>query len=308
MATFIFVLLIPSGVFGIKDYNSVGTELKYEDGTVDWGWGLGGYAVKFSVGEQLWIVDKVRIKGQWIGKDKTFEIEVWDEDLNKLARSGPYYFSEYFSKEKYEWTSVNIPDVEVTGNFYVAFFQDCDYGENVINIGFDDSGEGKENSFFATRNPNEIFAKRSTYTYYNGPVTWLIRIVGYEGNVILANFVDNEYSSIIKSEIKSAYRNAHFKRVVANKFENYKKNKIVIILGGPDAYGGVGEIVDGILTKNEKEYLRTEGNYAMYVKKDIWREKQVVIVLAGCDREKTFEAVKIYRDAVISEIENALFG
>jgi hypothetical protein len=312
----IVILLIPMGVVGVKDYNSTGTELKHDDGTVDWGWGVlyRGCAVKFSVEKRLWVVDKVSFRALWEGKNKTFEIEVWDENLNEIARSKKYNFSKYFTrhtgeyikKEDYEWVTVDIPDVEVTGDFYIAIFENAD-DDGIIWFAFNDSGEGKESSFFVFRDPN-MMTERSSWINYNGPLTWLLRVTGYEGTVILANSIDEAYSPVIENEIKREYRNTHAKRTGANEFDAYKENSVVIFLGGPDAYGGVGEIVSGILTQSEKAYLRTEGNYALYVKRDLWRENQVVIILAGSDREGTLKAVGEYRERVLAEIDELIFN
>ena len=313
---FAVILLIPASIFGIKDYSATGTEIKYDDDTIDssWAFQYRGYAVKFSVGECLWVVDEVNFCGLWKGKNRTFEIEVWDENLNEIARSKKYNFSKYFTshtdeyvrEDDFTWATVDISDVEVTGDFYVVLFENCD-DDGHIYVGIDDSGEGKENSFFMLRDPN-MTVKRPEYPFYTGPVSWMISARGYEGTVMVANDIDEEYLPVVEQEIKQTYRNPHIKRNSAEEFETYKENRIVIILGGPDAYGGIGETVDNLLSRSEKEYLRTEGNYAMYVKRNVWKEDQTVIILAGSDREMTLEAVKEYREKVLEEIEKAVFG
>lgn len=76
----------------------------------------------------------------------------------------------------------------------------------------------------------------------------------------------------------------------ASDFEQYKNEKFIVILGGPDAYEGVGEIVKEVLKDDEEKYLRTKGNRKMYVKPNVWTQGQVVNVIAGSNRNETQKA------------------
>lgn len=79
-------------------------------------------------------------------------------------------------------------------------------------------------------------------------------------------------------------------RVEAADFQRYQGEAFIVILGGPDAPEGVGEVVQQVLSREEQDYLRVPGNRAMYVKKDVWAQGQRVFVLAGSDRNQTRKA------------------
>lgn len=90
--------------------------------------------------------------------------------------------------------------------------------------------------------------------------------------------------------------------VTAPGFDDYKSEKIIIILGGPDAPEGVGDIVQAVLTEEEANAIREPNAKKMLVKLDLWAAGQKVIVLAGSDRNQTKAAHEENRDAVLEEI------
>lgn len=67
--------------------------------------------------------------------------------------------------------------------------------------------------------------------------------------------------------------------------EEYTESTYVIILGGNKAPEGTGDIVNNVLTQAEKTSIAAEP--CMVVTLNVWRDGQVVVVLAGPDREKT---------------------
>jgi len=117
--------------------------------------------------------------------------------------------------------------------------------------------------------------------------------------VVLANSIDYELSS----DFFEFLGNKAMKviRVDASNFDEYKKEKFIVILGGPDAYEGVGDVVRQVLGSNEQSYLRTPGKRRMYVKTNIWIEGQRVSVIAGYNRYQTQTAgdgngVRLYQN------------
>jgi hypothetical protein len=90
-------------------------------------------------------------------------------------------------------------------------------------------------------------------------------------------------------------------RASAGDFDQYKNERFIVILGGPDASEGVGKIVQGVLTGDEQNYLREKGNRKMYVKDDVWTQEQAVFVIAGSDRNGTQEAHKENRERLAQE-------
>lgn len=76
---------------------------------------------------------------------------------------------------------------------------------------------------------------------------------------------------------------------IAN-FDALKTEPLVVILGGPDAPQGIGDIVDNLLEEEDKEFLRSfPGSKAMYIKNNVWKTPQTVIILAGNNRQDTYD-------------------
>ena len=112
--------------------------------------------------------------------------------------------------------------------------------------------------------------------------------------------------------IKGQYIKEHFEklgaivtRVKPSEFEVYKKSNIIIILGGPRAYGGVGEYVKQVLDEYEQEKI-INGEQGIFIKRDVWIRGQIVIVLAGKDRYQTGEKILTYSKGVNKDYVNLL--
>ena len=73
-------------------------------------------------------------------------------------------------------------------------------------------------------------------------------------------------------------------------FETHKKEKFIAILGGPNEPEGVGEIVKQLLTKEEQDWVGKPGNSRIYLKENVWREGQKVLIFAGSDKEMAAKA------------------
>ncbi len=117
--------------------------------------------------------------------------------------------------------------------------------------------------------------------------------------VVLANTIDQS----LASDFFGFIENKGIEVIQANTsyFEQYKKDKFIVILGGPDAGEGVGDVVKEVLEDDEKEYLRAPGNRRIYVKTNVWATGQKVMVIAGSGRNQTKIAHEENRDQVASE-------
>jgi len=87
----------------------------------------------------------------------------------------------------------------------------------------------------------------------------------------------------------------------ASEFESYKSEKFVVILGGPDAPEGVGDIVSEVLGESEEEAIRESGSRKMYSKTNVWGQGQRVFVIAGSGRDQTKMAHEDNRDSVATD-------
>ncbi|MFQ5815821.1 MAG: protein-L-isoaspartate(D-aspartate) O-methyltransferase [Candidatus Hydrothermarchaeaceae archaeon] len=103
--------------------------------------------------------------------------------------------------------------------------------------------------------------------------------------VVLANSIDYALASEFLGFLED--KDMETTRVTAGEFEEHKNSKFVVILGGPDAYEGVGSVVRQVLSEEEQSFLRTSGNRGMYVKTNVWADGQVVFIVAGSGRGLT---------------------
>lgn len=123
--------------------------------------------------------------------------------------------------------------------------------------------------------------------------------------VVLANSIDKALSSELFDFLES--KGFDVIHATADNFEQYKDEKFIIILGGPDAPEGIGDIVKstGMLKIDDADYIRMEGSKNKYFGTNPWGESpdQIVWILAGSDRQLTLEANLDHRGAVSQEIE-----
>lgn len=119
--------------------------------------------------------------------------------------------------------------------------------------------------------------------------------------VIMANSIDYDLSTEFRSFLESQSLEVIY--TTPERFSDYRDKRFIVILGGPDAYNGTGEIVQGILNESDQAFLRTDGNRGMYTKKNTWRQEQTVMVIAGSDREQTQKAGEENKLAVRKELK-----
>jgi len=67
--------------------------------------------------------------------------------------------------------------------------------------------------------------------------------------------------------------------------------KLIVILGGPDAPYGTGTLVSRYLDSLEINFIRQPGQRFTFIKSDPYGYADRVIVIAGSEREKTYEEV-----------------
>ncbi|NJD98409.1 hypothetical protein E3E26_01160 [Thermococcus sp. LS1] len=114
--------------------------------------------------------------------------------------------------------------------------------------------------------------------------------------VILSNDIDwGIRGTLLASQLEAL--GFSVRRVTADEFETYKRGRIIVILGGPEAYDGVGSYVQQALSLEEQNAI-INGEAGMFIKTDVWAEGQVVIVLAGQDRWGTSRKIKAYLEGL----------
>lgn len=73
--------------------------------------------------------------------------------------------------------------------------------------------------------------------------------------------------------------------------DQIKGAKLIVILGGPDAPQGTGSLVNRYLDSLEIAFIRQPGQRFTFIKPDPYGYADKVIVIAGAEREKTYEEV-----------------
>ncbi len=120
-------------------------------------------------------------------------------------------------------------------------------------------------------------------------------------NSIDINLVEDFLDFLRKNNIDATIVNA-------SEFTEAKKveNRQIIILGGPDAPEGIGEIVRDLLTPDEVVEVRQPGSEEYYIKINVWTGryvyKQRVLIVAGSDRNYTRGAVETYSELLKTQI------
>jgi len=116
--------------------------------------------------------------------------------------------------------------------------------------------------------------------------------------VLLANSIDIALAEELVTRLKERGIELHI--VNASNFSEYGNRRYIIILGGHRAYEGVGEIVAGILSDEEK--ARIEAGSAYIKKRSVFRSGDVVYIFAGKDRNATAQAWQEMYEEVAREI------
>lgn len=103
-------------------------ELKYDDGSAEnrlfFGEGY-GHLISFSPPAAPFTVKSVKIYGAIFGsgwEDKNFEVEIWDKDCQVLYSAVHPVSLFYVPPKGSKWLEVEVPDIEVAGEFYVHIY------------------------------------------------------------------------------------------------------------------------------------------------------------------------------------------
>ncbi|NMC58974.1 MAG: hypothetical protein GYA51_06280 [Candidatus Methanofastidiosa archaeon] len=70
-----------------------------------------------------------------------------------------------------------------------------------------------------------------------------------------------------------------------------KNAKLIVILGGPDAPYGTGDIVRRYLDNLEIDFIRGDNQKFTFIKPDLYGYAEKIIIIAGSERETTYDEV-----------------
>jgi len=149
--------------------------LTYDDGSVEdaaWIDGQRGHGVVFTAPADNWSLSQVAILGKQVvpSPSEIFVIEVWDQNLSllyKITDKASSYFGDNLT-----WSIVDLPDVKVSGNFLIAFFEFAGVWQGV------DKSPSSGRSVLVSRNPNRI-SNWSMQNSTQNQTNWMIQAIGH---------------------------------------------------------------------------------------------------------------------------------
>jgi hypothetical protein len=118
--------------------------------------------------------------------------------------------------------------------------------------------------------------------------------------LIFANAIDYPLASDFLDYLE--IRNIQYIRPNASDFDEYKEEKLIVILGGPNATDSVGDIVKKILTIDEQNTIGFPGARKYYKITNKWAQRQKIYILAGYDRYETRKTHEENRENISSEV------
>ncbi len=117
--------------------------------------------------------------------------------------------------------------------------------------------------------------------------------------IVLANSIDDSLAGDFYTFMTGM--GVEVVHTTADRFDEYKNERFIIILGGQNAPEGVGGITSEILSEEEQEsLLASNASKGVFVKKNHWSDKQTVEIVAGYEKEQT-------RD-LLNEKTNEIYG
>lgn len=138
---------------------------------VDW-----GHAVLFTPPTKPWTLEKVDIVGGYINNsgDIIFALEIWDKDYTLLYKLTDYSQAYFEIAPSFTWTEIDIPDIEVTDDFYVCLFE-----RGSIYVGADANNPAMR-SYMVLRSPKGMInaTYRESEDVPDKPFNWMIRAIG----------------------------------------------------------------------------------------------------------------------------------
>lgn len=118
---------------------------------------------------------------------------------------------------------------------------------------------------------------------------------------VISNFYDRPAADHIVAALKREGFLVEYGSGCRPCIEQLKMRNQVVILGGHQAFG-LEWLISEILTEEEKQLLEQKGAQYIFVKSDVFLKGQTIIVVAGNEREDTYELAETRTDAVLQEL------
>lgn len=231
--TFAMVALAVLMISNLAAANLV--SLAYDDGTAEDGIWINspvGHGVVFTAPCDNWTLSGIDIFGELAPKPQAdvFVIEVWNQNFSLLSRTTDVA-RDYFG-DNFTWSSVDIPDVKVSGNFLICLYEFSGIYQGV------DVAPASKRSVLVARNPNRILNWTLKNRSWN-ETNWMIRAVGYspEPKLSLKVLTDTaSQSSPAKIQVKAQDPDGNLKRatlyIIDNKTKEVSWSQLLELKGG----------------------------------------------------------------------------
>jgi len=154
-------------------------ELAYDDGEFDYGWSdfyPSGAAVRFSPPSQSWRITGIRLHGVCVLRgSQVFYVEIWDSNLNTKYRS-VFLLNDVFKNATLDWHTIRLPNVVVTGDFYVVIVPMFTLDGPQLWISVDNDPPVSNNSFIVDLNTHAVLASLNATS--RRPGDFMVRVMG----------------------------------------------------------------------------------------------------------------------------------
>jgi hypothetical protein len=149
------------------------------------------------------------------------------------------------------------------------------------------------NDSFGNLNSSNVFFTVITVPPVKGSSTSDNKVLSSADVLVVANSIDSALVEEFLSELKISGINSKLMNASDFTMNMRTSNRLIIILGGPDAPEGVGELVGNILSQEEQQTIRGD-QQALFIKKNVYTDRfsysQKVIIIAGSNRDRTKKA------------------
>jgi hypothetical protein len=165
---------------GLLETHASFLELAYDDGKADYGWSdFYPYAamVRFSPPSASWRITGVRLHATCVlrGLAQVFYVQIWDAGLNTVYWSS-FLLSNVFKNATLDWYTIGLPNVVVTGDFYVVIVPMFTFDGAQLWISIDDDQPISNSSFIVNVDDHTIHA--SLNASGKRPGDFMVRVVG----------------------------------------------------------------------------------------------------------------------------------
>ncbi|MEM3648322.1 MAG: hypothetical protein QW506_04075 [Thermoproteota archaeon] len=155
-------------------------ELSYDDGKADYGWSdfhPSAAAVRFTPPSESWRITGIRLHATCLLRDPAslFYVQIWDSGLNTKYWSA-FMFGKVFSNNTLDWYTIKLPNVVVTGVFYVVIVPMFTLDGAQLWISVDSDPPFSNNSFIV--DAVEHIIHDSLNATSKRPGDFMIRVIG----------------------------------------------------------------------------------------------------------------------------------